>query len=177
MRWVGTLLVLIVATAAFAADPCATLPEAARAYLNTNPGWAVITPADLAADDRALWARQHRRDCPGLALADLDGSGRPFAALGLISRRPDEISERIILVRQAPGGLEVRVLVPDERTSAPVVLFHLPPGKAKQWDSDREIVIAHDSVGVAWLAASSRQYYWDNSSGARGTFVCAQTTD
>ncbi|MDR3528477.1 MAG: hypothetical protein P4L57_14500 [Rhizomicrobium sp.] len=109
---------------------------------------------------------------PALLWPILMARDEPFAALGLISHHLDEISERIVLVRPVPGGLEVRVLVPDERTSAPVVLFRLPPGKAKQWDSDREVVIAHDSVGVAWLAASSRQYYWSN-----GTFVCAQTTD
>jgi len=173
MRWICKFFVLMmVAAPAFGADPCTALPEAARLYLIANPGWAVITSADLAASDRTLWTRQHGHDCPGFALADLDGSGRPFAALGLISRRLDEVSERIVLVRQALGGLEVRVLIPDERASNPVVLFRLPPGKAREWESDRELVIAHDSVGVAWLQAASRQYYWTN-----GAFVCVQTAD
>ncbi len=179
MRWILKLLVLmtVAAVPALAADPCAELPEAARTYLSANPGWAVITLADLASDDRVAWQREHARDCPGFALADLDGSGRPFAVMGLISRRADDISERIVLVRLVPGGLEVRVLIPDERAANPLVLFRLPPGKAREWDSDREVVIAHDSVGVAWLEASSRQYYWANNSGTGGAFVCVRTAD
>ncbi len=170
-----TLLLAVLAlstTPAFAADPCAELTPAAADYLNANPGWAVIRPADLQADDRVLWARQHRRECPGFALADLDGSGRAFAVLGLISRRADDDSERVVLVRQVLGGLEVRVLIPDERAYSPLVLFRLPPGKAREWDSGTEIAIAHDSVGVAWREASSRQYYW-----SKGEFVCVQTSD
>jgi hypothetical protein len=157
---------------AWAADPCAELPTAVATYLSANPGWSVITADDLARDDRRLWLRQHRHECPGFALADLDGSGRPFAALGLINHRLGNDSERVVLVRPAAGELEVRVLVPDERVYHPLTLFRRPPGMAKDWDDEKAVAIAHDSVGVAWLEASARQYFWD-----KGSFRCVQASD
>lgn len=175
MRKLATMLTLAAGCAAvpaLASDPCTDLPEAASTFLKANPDWAVIRTDDLQASDRLQWLRQHRGYCPGAALVDLDGSSRPFTALGLIRKNADQSEEKVVLVRQAPTGLEVRVLVPAERITNPLVLYRLPPSTTKEWDSDKPVTIVHESLGVAWLEASSRQYYWEN-----GAFRCVPTSD
>jgi len=175
MRGLATVLMIaavFTAAPAMASDPCTDITPAAADYLKVNPDWTVIHPDDLTGADRLQWLRHHRGFCPGVAMVDLDGSSRPFTALGLIRRNADLSEEKVVLVRQTPTGLEVRVLVPAERITNPLVLYRLPRGTTKEWDSDKPVTIVHESLGVAWLEASSRQYYWDN-----GAFRCVPTSD
>lgn len=152
-------------------DPCEPPPQAVS-YLSANPDWAVIRPGDLDRDQAYLWTHHHRDLCPGFAYVDLDGSGHPYLALGLIKRGLLRNTEKVVLLRETAAGQEVRVLIPEERADNPPVLFRLPPGTAKEWDNDTLIAIPHDSLGIAWLDASARQYFWD-----KGEFRCVHSAD
>lgn len=151
-----------------AADPCASIPADAHDYLKANPAWHIVTTNDLAQDDRIFWQKHSRDHCPGLTVVDFDGTGQPFTVLGLLRGSASNAEQMTIALR----GKDVHTLRAAHKAGNPTVLYREKPGTAKEWDSEKRVVIAHQSVSIVQMESSSEQFYF-----AGGRFQSIWTSD
>lgn len=162
------LAFLFLSGAAYAADPCSTVRADARDYLKAHPEWWIVTPKDLVEDDRNTWMRHFPKQCPGMTIVDFEGTGNSFAVLGLLRRHAGNTEAMTIALR----GKEVHVLRAVHKADSPTVLYREKPGTAKEWDSEKRVVLPHQSVSIEQMEASSEQCYI-----ADGRFQSIWTSD
>jgi hypothetical protein len=146
---------LFLSGAAYAANPCFAIRPDARDYLQAHPEWRIVTPRDLAEDDRNIWMRYLPKQCPGMTIVDFDGTGDSFVVLGLL-RRHDASTEAMTI---ALRGTEVHILRGVHHAGSPTVLHREKPGSAKEWDSEKRVALPHQSVSIVQIEASSEQFY------------------
>ena len=161
----GVLLAAVPAGAA----PC-TPPPPVASYLAGHPGWRLLSPADLVADDRGSWRHDHAHECPGMAVVALDASGVKSYALALVRAHGAATTERFVVLL-APSFRAVVLSAPSG--DAGLVIYRAPPGVVPGWDDPRKkIRIRHDSIVLERMESASQQYYL-----ARRRFRMIQTGD
>jgi hypothetical protein len=153
-----------------ASDPCADPPPAADAYLRTQPGWKILRLQDMDPDDQSLWIRYHKNLCPGMAAVDFDGSGKRWVGLALLRHAENGVVEKIAFVRLLEGRLETHLVYRD--FPAYQVIWTRPPETVHEFETGKTTAIAHESLVVEHLEASTQQWYRRN-----GTFHFVQTSD
>jgi hypothetical protein len=157
----GVLAGLATTGQAVAAQPgCDNLPPAVRAYLAGHPGQSVVTLADLNADDLKLWLDAKHGACPGLAVVDLDGSGKPAFAMALLQRRAGGLFEQLVVLRPVGGGVKAVVLERPYPAGNPAVVWRARPGRADPWDGGRGVINRHDWIVFEQIESASTSYYW-----------------
>jgi len=129
--------------------------------------------ADLIDDDKPFWKQYHKRQCPGMAEVDFDGSRNKYVGLALIRSEGDKTSERVVAVRINVGGLESRTIYDDFKAPPYTVVFQVGPGITWEWDQpNKKIRIPHDSLVAATIEAAAQQFYLKD-----GKFRYVQTSD
>lgn len=155
------IALLIHSPNATAGTSCANLPAAVNDYLHRHPEWAIVTADNLIDDDKKLWSHFHGRLCPGMAIADLDGSGRKFYALALRRRSNGTAWEELVLI--GPNGKQwtEKTLADPDKGDSVLVVWRAPRGKYYSYETNRHFWVRHDSIIYELMESSSIQYYFE----------------
>lgn len=132
-------------------------PAPVADYLKAHPGWSILTPAKLSADNAKQWNETHKGLCPGLAPVVVDSGGKTSYALALLSH--DGRRERIVLLKAGPKGFKEVELEP-ESGSTGIVVYRVPPGRAEDPQTGKPIVLAHDSIMCELFESAAQQFYF-----------------
>jgi len=132
-------------------------------------GWRLLTRADLETYDKTLWISSHGAACPGFAVARM-GGGAPAYAIALFRQRGGRLEETVRL--RLPGAMNNRVLLPVTPVPYPLVVWRLGPGPTQAWDGGPTIRVAHDSIIIEQMEASSTQVFL-----SRGRLRIIRTSD
>jgi hypothetical protein len=154
------VLLFVLTGAAFAAPLQCALPGAVQASLDERwSGWRLLQLADLRSDDQSLW-QEHRlngKRCPGVNEGKFDGE-RMSLVFTLI-RRPNE---QVVLVATPNGdSFKVASLAPPQRVAYFSVVNVFPPGKYKEFYTDRRVRIPNQSAAVEAIEHSITLFYID----------------
>lgn len=138
---------------------CKEFPSTVVGYLQAHPSWSVVQVSDLVEDDKLLWRNNHDKLCPGLAVAELTGTGRKAYALALIQNKNGENFEMLVLLTGSANKLEQHTLVKPNRVTSPFVVWRVGPGKFTDNNTGTTIFIAHDSIVYEAMESTSTQFY------------------
>ena len=159
-------------------DHCATsnLAVGVRELLNSKFGdLRSKTLADLEGDDQRLWLTSNPRSCPGIAVGNFEGSGKPEYAILLIPASGTEVEYKVVVFAAVNGSSQYRTTVLDYGSSTPnsgLVLSRVPSGRQTGFDETKSVSLKLDGINVEWLEKSSVLYYYSN-----GRFRHLQTSD
>lgn len=160
--------VLSLLTAIPAWADCEPLHPSVRIYLEANPEWSIVELKDLVADDQRLWQDHKRDQCPGMAVVDLDGSGKSSYALALLRHERGETFERLVVVTAG----KPQTLDASQKIGNPAVVWRGEPGVYVEFSTRHKTRIAHDTIIYERFEASARAYYLSH-----GKFRSILTTD
>jgi hypothetical protein len=166
------IVFLMFSIAAGAATPCTNLPRIVVNYLQRHPGWTLVTTNDLEDEDKKLWTRNNRGLCPGMAIADLNGSGRKSYVLALRRRSNGVTQEKVILLGSDTRYLQERILAPPDRADVVLVVWRASRGKYYSYETNRYFRVPHDSIIYEDIGSSTIVYYF-----VRGKLRSVQTSD
>lgn len=126
-----------VAVAAPATGSCSLPQNLQREILNKYPGARLVTPQDIAPDDRALFQNEHGNDCPGLTKVDFYGDGRPTLAFVLIVGTGESVSAKLVVAHETAQKWKA-ILIDTAKASIPVV-WSQGPGKYEDVYGEKKI--------------------------------------
>lgn len=171
MTQLKTLRLVIVLFAALAgagvahADCTSRLPIALTRQLTSDaPAWRLLERADLSETDQELWRSAKRSNCPGIAQANFDGSGR--RQVFLLLTNADRSQARLVLyVRNEKRGFEKKLdFGPDPAPRLPVISIG-PPGRYEErlpeGGRGRTIAAKHPVLVWALLESVATATYFD----------------
>jgi hypothetical protein len=118
-------------TAAIAPSPNCQSPLAQRvmqAAVARWPGWVVVTPAALRAEDRQLFQKRWGGDvCPGVAVGHFVSESSEAVAVLLERRRGDLREEMVVVGLPERGSMRWHIASPADRSDVASVLRTVPP--------------------------------------------------
>lgn len=100
------VLPLLWGSPALADSQCQDQPAPVKAYLQAHPEWVPVRQDDLGNYRN----RVKTGLCPGIAIVDLAGDGRPYFGLALLRRQDEDRFEKVILLSPAGRTPAVRTL-------------------------------------------------------------------
>jgi hypothetical protein len=150
-----------VAIASPKTDPC-NLPQTLRPEVtNKYPGARVVTLQDLAQDDRGLFQKDHRNDCPGLVNVDFYGDGKPTFALVLIVNGGATESAKLVVAHELARKWET-ALIDTAESSIPVV-WSQGPGECDDVYGEKKIRATRPVIVFCEYNAWAIVYAWTSS--------------
>ncbi len=169
MRLKATVLVVAscllasvrVAIAAPTTDPCNLPQTLQREVVNNYPGARLVTLQDLGEDDRGLFQKDHRNDCPGLVNVDFYGDGKPTFALVLIVNGGATESAKLVVAHELARKWET-VLIDTAESSVPVV-WSQGPGKYEDVYGEKKIRATRAVIVFCEYNAWAIVYAWTGS--------------
>jgi hypothetical protein len=153
----AVLVVALACWAGAASAQCEKPPQAVIDYLKTHPGWVLLTRADLSADHRPMWDKDHKGLCPGMAEVALDATKEKSYALALLKHSKDGPLEQLVLLK---GGKPMVLEAPSQ--SGSIVVWRAPPGKYPNPETGKDVAIANDSIMYEMYEAAAEQFYFVN---------------
>jgi hypothetical protein len=160
--FIRLMLAASLLSAAPALADCKARPKPVRDYMKTRPSWVVVTESHLGDADRALWKREHKAACPGIAVVDLDGSGQKSYALAVLSRVKDVRYERLILLQASGKKLLPKTLVAAFPQGDPIVVWRSRARAVRAYGSRQRIPLPAESIRFEKLGMSSKVFYLEN---------------
>ena len=120
------LLFLLQPATCNAQDSSCTLPQALQPLIARRyPGAKLVSLADLDADSRQLFSKDHGSACPGLVKVDFYGNGKPAFAMVLTMNSGETQKADLVLAHETGRGWET-VLLDTAKSSIPVVWSQAP---------------------------------------------------
>lgn len=144
-----------------AADVLAcALPTALQSEVSARyPGMRVASLADLGADDRDLFLKEHGHDCPGIASLTFYGDGRPTLAIELLGSKSNRAT--LIVARQSRDKWTVTQL--DTSDGPSPVVWDDPPGEYVDVESGNRVKSARPVLVWCQFDAWAIVYAWTGS--------------
>lgn len=145
------------------------------------PNYTIAQLKDLDKDLQEYFTDTFGDAHPGCIEEDFDGDGVTDYALLLLSESKVEgkLIEKLIVLRGKgeqkfiPIELEeVREVTGSSFVIRNSFIRHIPPGKIKEWDSNRTLTIKNPGFESVLFEAASRVYFWET-----GKFHFIQTSD
>ena len=101
---------------------------------------------------------------PGCVNEDFDGDGIVDYALLLRTKVKGKNVERVVVLK---GKIEQSFIPIDlddlkDRTGS-FFIRYVPPGKIKEWNTDKTIVISRPAFELVLFEAASRVYFWQEN--------------
>ena len=146
-------------TAAFAGaaqDRCQRPPDLHDAVSTTYPNARIVDVADLGADDRKFFEKDHRAQCPGLIRVEFYGDAKPTWALVLFDH---STKEHALVVAHKLEGWEFSMLETWSGGPMPVV-WREKPGKYDDIYGDKTIRAMHPVIVYCGYEAWAIVYAW-----------------
>jgi hypothetical protein len=147
-------------------QPCgeAHLPLPIAGMIKTKfPGWRPKEIADLGKDDRQLWLKAHKKECPGIAVGHFESAGMPSYAVLLVPQSRPTGGYRILVFSKSPRGDSYRSTIlahADTEGYSGIVIETAPPGKYSSFDDLKSVTINREGLYVEWIEKGIVLYYW-----------------
>jgi hypothetical protein len=141
---------------------CKTRPKPVRDYMKTRASWVVVTEGHLSDADRAMWKREHKTACPGIAVVDLEGNGQKSYALAVLNRVKDVRYERLVLLQASGKKLLPKTLVAAFPQGDPIVVWRSRAKAVRAFGSRQRIALPAESIRFEKLGMSSKVFYLEN---------------
>lgn len=145
----------ILEVASPAVADCSALPSPVQTYLKLNPQWSLVEMRNLEEDDQKLWQKLRSDQCPGMAVVDLDGSGKLSYALALLRHEHGIAFEKLVIVMAGKS----HKLEAAYKIGNPAVVWRGLPGVYVEFYSRHKTRISHDTVIYEHLEATASAYY------------------
>lgn len=162
--WTNPKAILLVASlvgfcSSAVAAPCSDYPPEVTAYLHANPTWSVVQFSDLLKDDQALWKQSPPAQCPGFSQVDFDGTGLKYSALALFQKAKGKLIEKVVVLRREQGRIHEHTVFAAGKVPYLCVIWKAGPGKARDWEGAKEVVIPYESLVYEQMEAWAYQFY------------------
>ena len=154
------------------------LPPEAKSFVSkTFPGWRLKLTSDLVAYDQELWAKEHPKECPGIAVGHFEAADQVAYGLLLIPKSVPELGYKIVVLNRSTTGNTYSVRVLDHAEGQPgadsgLVISKVPPGGYSGFDTTQSAKLRLDGLEAEWIEKSSVLYFWRN-----GRYRTLQTSD
>lgn len=154
------------------------LPPEAKSFVSkTFPGWRLKLTSDLVAYDQELWAKEHPKECPGIAVGHFEAPDQVAYGLLLIPKSVPETGYKIVVLNRSTTGNTYSIRVLDRVEGRPgadsgLVFSKVPPGDYCGFDTTQSAKLKLDGLEAEWIEQSSVLYFWEN-----GRFRTLQTSD
>jgi hypothetical protein len=159
-------------------SPCKG-PDAANIASDLSkqfPGWRVLQPSDLQADDRGPLSRPRPRPCPGLVPGRfLPGKVKSY---GVVAAKKDATGlwEMIVIAEVRVGHITFRVVRPAMLVARASVVSRWPPGtynlgpNPPQFTSEYDVLMVEEpeagAVAFVWRKGTFKQFQFRLARGA-----------
>lgn len=137
-------------------------PELLSSVERDGGSWRLAELRDLRADDQRLWHKLKHGNCPGVASANFDGSGRKQFALLLLS--PTTSKVRLIHALKEPAGRFVTKTLYDGESAATPVVFAGKPGTYSAAEGGEQHKLRLPPIMFSVLEAGATAYYFADHS-------------
>ena len=151
-------------------DPCAdsSLPSPVVELIKRKfSGWRPKQIADLGPDDRQLWLKPHRNDCPGIAVGHFESSEQVTYAVLLVPQSNPTGGYKLLVFNKMPSGdAYVWKLLghADTATYSGTVIETAPPGHYEDYEDARiSVTTKLDGFYMEWIEKGAILYYWSAS--------------
>lgn len=122
------------------------LPSALRkAIASEFPGWRLVTKADMSADDRVVWNKNHPTWCPGFLSGEFEEAANRGWVVALYRRFNGAFIETMVLM-DGPGFARRVVLSAPGSTNRIRIISKAGPGKFYEVETNAPVRLATDSV-------------------------------
>ena len=148
------IMALLISSPAWAA--CENKPAAVQEYLRTHRTVFVVTLDDLVPDDKVLWQKHSGDLCPGIAEADLSGTGHKAYALALLSGSGEGRRERLVILQPGKAGQEIGK---PYKYAYPAVVSRAPPDTITDFYTRKRTRVQHDMFIFEQMEASATAYF------------------
>lgn len=130
------------------------------------PDWRIKSLSDLIADDQALWAKAHARDCPGIAIGHFEESDRLAYAVLVVPKAKLRHGYKIIILKESASENDYAARILDqadgEYSGSSLVISRIPRGKYSDFAGTAQVQVKLDAILVEWIEKASVLYYWAN---------------
>ncbi len=123
------------------------------------PGFTLVKLADLSADDKAIFQKDHASQCPGSASVDFYGDGKPTHAIVLVDKRKKKAN---LIVAHKLGRWELQLLESSDTTPLPVV-WRDRPGKYQDVYGEKKLAATHPVIVLCGYESWAIVYAWTGS--------------
>lgn len=159
---ISTAGMLIWPSFAIAQSGACTLPQSLQNVVaNRYPSAELVTLADLDEEERTMFQRDHRKQCPGAATVDFYGDGKPTMALVLVSRSGTKESAQLVVAHKV--GHEWRTAALDKADSSVPVVWRQAPGLYEDVYGEKRIRATRPVIVFCGYNSWAVLYAWTGS--------------
>lgn len=178
VRWIQLLLSSMLTVASCRADTShddehacqPQLPEPLRVRVTAeHPGWRVLKPDDLLAEDLAIWRRAYDGLCPGIAVGHFNDTAQTAYAVLLIRPTDGRITARLVVVDASRTD---ELITETDLSNLPVVRKGMPGTYNDFYDPSDTISTPFETIIYEHLEASAIAFFWQN-----GRYVSLKVSD
>jgi hypothetical protein len=147
-------------------DPCAdsNLPSPVIELIKTKfQGWRPKQIPDLDADNRKLWLKPHRNDCPGIAFGHFETPDRlTYAVLLVPQSNPSGGYKVLVFNRMLSRNAYVwKLLDHADAAYSGLVIETAPPGHYEDYEDARiSVTTKLEGFYTEWIEKGAILYYW-----------------
>jgi hypothetical protein len=148
-------------------DPCAesNLPSPVVELIRTKfSGWRPKQIPDLDPDNRQLWLKPHRNDCPGIAVGHFQSPDRLSYAVFLVPQSDPSGDYKLLVFNKGPSGDAYvwKVLGQARATTySGTVIEIAPPGHYEDYEDARiSVTTTLDGFYLELIEKGAILYYW-----------------
>jgi len=146
------------AAANSSSGPCDLLPGLRNEISEKYPQMHVVSLADLNADDRELFQKDHDGRCPGLVEVDFYGDGKPTWALALTAVEGPKTTTKLVVARQLSTRWETVLL--EATDGPPPVIWKQAAGKYHDVYGDKTVRAMHQVIVFCGYNSWAVLYSW-----------------
>jgi len=100
---------------------------------------------------------------------DFDGSGATYSAIALFHKSKGKLMEKVVVLRSEQGVVRGQTIFAAGVVPYLCVIHAAEPGKARDWEGAKAVVIRHESLVYEQMEAWAYQFYL-----SRGKFKYVQ---
>ena len=137
------------------------------------PNYTLVQLKDLDNDLQEYFTATYHNSHPGCIQEDFDGDGLADYALLLRAKTKDKTIERISVLKgkKEQSFISINLDELKDRVGS-FFIRYVPPGKIKEWNTNKTMVISRPAFELVLFEAASRVYFWQEDK-----FHFIQTSD
>jgi hypothetical protein len=163
MSAIGFCLLVLVQVAAAAApnDECDLPKELQHEIASKYPGRTLVSVSDLGEYDKGLFQKEHGGSCPGLAMVDFYGDGKPTLALALTTKSVAKGKTELVLAHQV--GTDWKTITLEKTDGPTAVVWSEKPGEYKDVYGEKKIHATRPVIIFCGYSSWAILYAWTNN--------------
>jgi hypothetical protein len=125
------------------------------------PQMHIVSLADLNADDRKLFQKDHDDRCPGLVEVNFYGGGKPTWALAITAVEGQKTTTKLLVARQLSTRWETAEL--ETTDGPPPAIWKQAPGKYRDVYGEKTIRATHQVIVFCGYNSWAILYSWSGA--------------